>query len=63
MRPGWRTSEMTISALFAAAIYELASTPTATLAEGIARAAGCLALAWIGGRYTSSRAQVKGRAL
>lgn len=59
MKSGWRTSELTFAGLAGATIYELASAPVEGLAEAVARAAGCLALAWVAGRYAHARAEAK----
>ena len=59
MKPGWRTSELTFAGLCGATIYELASSTVASVAEAVVRAAACLALAWIAGRYTQARAEAK----
>lgn len=61
MKAGWATSELTLAGLAGATICELASSAVATLPEAIVRAAACLALAWIAGRYAGSRAAVKGK--
>ncbi len=58
-KSGWRTSELTFAGLTGATIYELAGAPVVTLAEAVARAAGCLALAWLAGRYAHARAEAK----
>jgi hypothetical protein len=58
-KSGWRTSELTFAGLTGATIYELASAPVAGLAEAVARAAGCLALAWLAGKYAHARAEAK----
>lgn len=59
MKPGWRTSELTFAGLCGATIYDLASGPVGSLAEAVVRAAGCLALAWVAGRYAQARAEAK----
>jgi len=58
-KSGWRTSELTFAGLAGASIYELASGPVGSVAEAVARAAGCLALAWLAGRYASVRVEAK----
>jgi hypothetical protein len=59
LKPGWRTSELTFAGLAGATIYELASAPVESLPQAILRAAACLALAWIAGRYAHSRSEAK----
>lgn len=58
-RPGYKTTELTLSGILAAAVYQLAAGPCQSLGAGIARATGCLALAWIAGRYAESRGRAK----
>lgn len=58
-KPGWFTSEMTIAGVCGTAIYELASADAGTLANGVARAGACLALAWIAGKYAHARTEAK----
>lgn len=60
---GWFTSEMTIAGVCGTAIFELASADAVTLANGIMRAAACIALAWIAGKYAHARTEAKRAAL
>lgn len=59
MSAGWRTSELTLAGLAGGTIYDLASTDCPSLEAAIVRAAACLALAWIAGRYANARAETK----
>lgn len=55
MRPGYKTTELTLSGVLAGAIYQLA--------EGggdAARAAGCIALAIVAVGYAIARGRAKG---
>lgn len=60
MKPGWRTSELTIVGMCGVAVFELGTLEAPTLAEAIVRGAACLGLAWIAGGYAASRSRSKG---
>lgn len=59
MKPGWRTSELTVLGLVGATIYDLASLPSPTLPDAVGRGLACLALAWLGGAYAKARTEAK----
>lgn len=59
MKPGWRTSELSLGFLCGTAVVELAHLPVPTVADAIVRAAACLALAWVAHSYAKARAEAK----
>jgi hypothetical protein len=63
VKPGWRTSELTLSGASGYGIFELASQPVETLQQAIVTAAGCLALAAVAIVYALQRSAVKGAAV
>lgn len=59
MKPGWRTTELTVVSLLGTAIGLIASTDPETVGEGVSRAAGCLSLGLVAAAYCLARAWTK----